>query len=97
MCVEDITFILHQSVHAVYTPRCNKQKIRNGRNGKRERRRDNQRETDDDDKRNWIWVKDSKPLSLNTNIKGIVGKGNYETFKKRSLISQVISRPGARG
>ena len=39
------------------------------------RRRDNRRETDDDDKRNWIWVKDSKPLSLNANIKGLVGGG----------------------
>lgn len=31
----------------------------------------------DDDNRNWIWVKDSK-LLLNTDIKGIDGKGNYE-------------------
>lgn len=30
-------------------------------------------ETDDDyDKRNWIWLKDSKVLSLNSNIKAIV-------------------------
>lgn len=42
---------------------------------KKERRRDNHRETDDDDRRNWIWVKDSKPLSLNANIKGLVGRG----------------------
>lgn len=81
VCEADITFILHQFLHVVYTPRCNKQKIRKERNGKKkkkkkkERRRDNHRETDDDDRRNWIWVKDSKPLSLNANIKGLVGRG----------------------
>lgn len=26
----------------------------------KERHRDNQREKDDDDKRNWMWVRDSK-------------------------------------
>lgn len=42
-------------------------------------------ETDDDyDKRNWIWLKDNKVLSLNSNIKAIAGWENYETLKKKS-------------
>ncbi len=48
--------------------------------------KDNQRGKDEDDKRNWIWVKDSKLLSLNTNIKGIVGRGNYETLNKKKIV-----------
>ena len=34
----------------------------------------------DDNKRKWIWVKFSKLLSLKSNIKGIVGRGNYENL-----------------
>jgi len=36
-------------------------------------------------------------LSLNSNIKGFVGSGNYETLKKKKLISKVISYPAAHG
>lgn len=48
------------------------------------RDRDKQSEPDDydDDEKNWIWVKDSKLLSLSSHIKGIVGRGNYTTLKK---------------
>ena len=37
VCEADITFILHQFLHVVYTPRCNKQKIRKERNGEKKK------------------------------------------------------------
>lgn len=74
VCLKKILLLYYTGSSMLFTRTgCNKQKMISERNEGEREGEITWGETDDDyDKRNWIWLKDSKVLSLNSNIKAIV-------------------------